>query len=227
MNQLTHSNTAPCSAFFDVDDTVIAVKSMLSFQDLWYSRHHDPLAEQRYRDDLAGIKKDNACWATLNRKYYSHFAGRSVDEVKSLAYEWYLLQSKDKRFYHSHVISLLRQHQSLGHTCVFVSGSFQELLEPIAKELNVEHVLAIELETDNGRYTGRIIPPQTIGEGKVLAIEEFLAQHLICASNCYAYGDDISDFPMLEYVGKPNVIAGGRSLEEKARRLGWPIILPY
>lgn len=215
-----------CCAFFDVDDTIISVKSMLSFQDYWYQHYPDPALEQRYRSDLANVEKDKACWLTLNQKYYSHFSDREVRKVVSLARQWYLEQINTGHFYHANIVNVLRQHQNLGHTCVFVSGSFPALLIPIAEELNVAHILATQLEEEQGVFTGRVIPPQTIGEGKVTAIKGFLEKQAIAAQNCYAYGDDISDLPMLSHVGNPCVIAGGRNLEAQAKILGWPVLQP-
>jgi len=214
-------------AFFDVDDTLISVKSMLSFQDFWYGQTGDSDGEKAYRQDLKKHWQPGACWASLNRLYYRHFAGRSEREVVDRGRQWFV-RTKDESapFYHPRPLSELRAHQREGRAVVFVSGSFPALLQPIAEELGVEHVLATRLEVSNGRYTGEILPPQTIGDGKVTAIRGFIEAHGLVAEQCYAYGDDISDFPMLESVGRPTVVTGGRDLEAKARCLGWRMIAP-
>ena len=76
------------------------------------------------------------------------------------------------------------------------------------------------------RYTGKIIPPQTIGSGKAEAMRLFMEDKSSQLAECYAYGDDISDVPMLEIVGYPNAVTGGRGLEPYAREHGWNIIHP-
>lgn len=214
-------------AFFDVDDTLISVKSMLSFQDHWYRFMGEHDAEARYRADLQEHMHDQACWSFLNRLYYRHFAGRKEADVIHMASDWFALMRKNNPdFYHSPVVEALLAHQRQGQEVVFVSGSFPALLNPIARELGVSQVLATRMEVIEGRYTGEILPPQTIGEGKAEAITAFLAEHSASAETCYAYGDDWSDLPMLQAVGHPVVVAGGRRLETFAKETGWPVLQP-
>ena len=78
----------------------------------------------------------------------------------------------------------------------------------------------------DGRYTGEIRPPQCIGRGKAEAIARFLAATGVSAALCHAYGDDISDLPMLDSVGYPVVVRGSRDLEAQAMGRGWPVISP-
>lgn len=214
-------------AFFDVDDTLISVKSMLSFQNYWYRQVGDLAGYRAYQQDLERHLTPDASWEFLNRLYYRHFRGRSVAQVEQLGRQW-LTQTKAQTpsFYHSRPLAELRAHQQAGREVVFVSGSFSALLEPIARELNVEHLLVTQLEQREGCYTGEILPPQTIGEGKAEAIRAFLKLHRIEAECCYAYGDDVSDLPMLHSVGLPTVVTGGRGLEQMARDLGWRTIAP-
>lgn len=214
-------------AFFDVDDTLISVKSMLSFQDFWYQQFPDPLGERAYLSDLQTHMHADACWAHLNRLYYSHFAGRNINQVRRIAQLWFeKMRSELPHFYHENVLRRLQQHQADGDEAVFVSGSFRQLLEPIARELGVRHILAINLQTQGDICTGDIMPPQTIGEGKATAVRSFLTQSDAKASECFAYGDDISDLPMLKLVGNAKVVDGGRGLATKARHYGWELIKP-
>lgn len=214
-------------AFFDVDDTLISVKSMLSFQTFWYERTGDELGRLAYDRDLRRHWHPGASWEFLNRLYYRHFAGRKPEQVDALGRAWFEHQRREAApFYHANPCSELEMHQRLGREPVFVSGSFPALLRPIAEELGVSHILATRLEARGGRYTGEILPPQTIGAGKAQAIGEFLGARHCAAELCYAYGDDVSDFPMLEAVGHPTVVSGGRELEAKARALGWRVIAP-
>lgn len=214
-------------AFFDVDDTLISVKSMLSFQDFWYERTGDREGESAYREDLRRHLHPGASWEFLNRLYYRHFAGRVPEQVAALGRQW-LRREKQNRaaFYHARPLAELREHQRVGREIVFVSGSFPALLAPIAEELGVEHVLATELEVRDGIYTGEIHLPQTIGEGKAEAVRYFLQARRVAPALCFAYGDDVSDRPMLEAVGQPTVVSGGRELEQWARRQGWRVISP-
>ena len=214
-------------AFFDVDDTLISVKSMLSFQEFWYRACNDSAGEARYRNDLREHVHEHACWRFLNRLYYQHFAGRAELDVIRRGKEWFVWASEQQPdFYHVPVVEELRAHQRAGREVVFVSGSFPALLKPIGDELSVRHILCTQMEVNDGRYTGEILPPQTIGEGKVVALQQFLAKQGVSADACYAYGDDLSDLPMLKAVGEPVVVGGGRGLEPHARAHGWRVVQP-
>ena len=214
-------------AFFDIDDTIICDKSMFSFIKQYFKSLPNYNLEIEFNERLENLIKNDADWSLANQIYYSYFKHFLISDVESVAQQWFLTHSVDKTaFYHRNITHILRQHQQEGTECVFVSGSFRELLQPIADDLGVEHILSINLERDGDRYTGNIIPPQTIGQGKADAIHQFLAAHGGNAKDCYAYGDDISDVPMLEAVGNPRAVAGGRRLEAYAKDKEWPIIQP-
>ncbi len=214
-------------AFFDVDDTIVSVKTMFSFQDYWYTQNTDVEGRERFETDMLKRHNVDASWEMLNRLYYRHFAGRSIADVKQCGIDWFnTLENTHKNLFNTAVVKELQELQNAGNEIVFVSGSFPALLNPIAQRLNVEHILAIQMQEDNGYYTGDILMPQTIGEGKAEAIELFLRNRNTDRQSCHAYGDDISDLPMLKSVGKPTVVSGGRGLEDYANKVGWRVIAP-
>lgn len=214
-------------AFFDVDDTLISVKSMLSFQDFWYERFSEHQAKERYYMDLHQHMHENASWEVLNRLYYQHFAGRRVVDVEQCGEAWFThMEENHPDLFHAVPLAELKRHQDEGREVIFVSGSFPAILKPVARVTSVKHILSTSMEVENECYTGRILTPQTIGAGKAEAIRIFLASVNGVAEHCYAYGDDISDLPMLQSVGKPTVVRGGRGLEQRAQELGWRIISP-
>ena len=228
MTSFKRCTTSPeAYVFFDVDDTLISIKSMLSFQDFWFEKWGDDTRREHYYADLREHMHADASWEDLNRLYYGHFAGRKVSKVKACGEAWFAAMNNNKEdFFHPLPLAELRHHQCEGREVVFVSGSFPALLRPIANHLQVRHILATTMEIATGCYTGQILAPQTIGEGKVEAIRTFLLAVGAEANDCYAYGDDISDLPMLDAVGYPTVVRGGRSLEIHAQRLGWRVISP-
>ncbi|WP_347331912.1 HAD family hydrolase [Marinimicrobium locisalis] len=214
-------------AFFDVDETLISVKSMLSFQTFWYDRMGDELGRARYERDLRQHSHSGASREFLNRLYYQHFSGRDPERVKAMGQEWFEHQRHlAAPFYHPRPLAELQMHQRQGREIVLVSGSFPALLEPIARELGVPHILSARLVVREGLYTGEVLSPQTIGSGKAEAIGEFLSERQCNPERCYAYGDDISDFPMLRAVGCPTVVNGARELEARARAMGWRVMAP-
>ena len=218
-------------AFFDVDDTLISIKSLLRFQEYWYRHTGDEAGYKVYNEEMQELLAQDAPWEYVNRRYYAHFAGRTVADVQGCVDQWFVdmersLQGSQQSLFHSAVVQRLQQHRQDNVEAVFVSGSFTLLLQPIAQRLQVQHILAIRQQVVDGHFTGHILPPQTIGQGKADAVLEFLKERSIEPESCYAYGDDISDMPMLSSVGFPFVVRGGRRLEAQAIQRGWPVIDP-
>ncbi|HML83233.1 MAG TPA: HAD-IB family hydrolase [Thiomonas arsenitoxydans] len=213
-------------AFFDVDETLIAGKSMFSFLRLFYLRRYGNFGKYMYAFFMLRVKwlvKFGASREAINSTYYSVFRGVDVLQLTNAGLYWYEQQIKKGGFYVEDVIGELKQLKQDGFLVTLVSGSFHPCLDPIAEHLNANHVLCTELECRDGILTGRLLQ-QTIGSGKAGAIQKLLEELNVDASVCTAYGDHISDLFMLELVGAPIVVGRHSSqLVEIAERRGWPI----
>ena len=171
-------------AFFDVDGTLLRIKSMFSFHDFWYRRWkelNDEAFVEEHKDVTAilrALTESDTPRELINRRYYEFFSGRSVDEVASCALAWTRHVTADPRLFITEVTEELESLRTKGVEPVFVSGSFVEILEPIAER-----------------------------EGE--------------AADCWAFGDDISDLPMLSAVGHPVAVIGDSALGTVARDRGW------
>lgn len=217
-------------AFFDVDGTLLRGKSMFDFHDYWYLKWTAPdsLAIRHEHEDiraiLDGLIEHGAPRELVNRRYYEFFAGRQVSAVTRCAEAWAEEALRNPAFFIEPVCERLHALHAKGIEPVFVSGSFVELLRPIAARLGVGHILATRLVKDGAKYNGRLQQPQTIGVGKMLAMERFLAEHEASAGDCWAFGDDISDVPMLEAVGQAVAVIGDPTLAAAAKRRGWECV---
>ena len=217
----------PKYAFFDVDETIISMKSMFSFIDIYFTHNKNTLLERRFHKEISNLIATKAKRRVINARYYSFFKYFSTHSVNEACKIWFDKYSPEKKiFYNQNVITRLKLHQNNNIECVFVSGSFKELIALIANDLNVKNILCINLEKKEGMYTGNIIPPQTIGNGKADAIKLFLSKNNSNGKQCFAYGDDVSDVDMLKTVGNPCAIYGERKLEEYAKNANWEIISP-
>ncbi len=109
---------------------------------------------------------------------------------------------------------------------VLVSGSCVDILAPIAADLSIRSVLATRLEVIDGRYTGKILPPQIIGAGKALVVEDVMKRHGARPGDAFAYGDHESDESMLASVGHPVVVSRDPHMLGRAGRCGWQTLDP-
>lgn len=218
-------------AFFDVDETLISIKSMFSFRNYYWcrtlgqagstaaSQQADRIMQEQIAD---GIRR-----VDINRLFWHVFKGCRQADVQAAILDWHQQVRQQENYYIQPAVQALRAHQRNGVQPVFVSGSSYDILQPLARELDVHYVLANQLEVVAGKCTGEILGTQTIGDGKRLAVQQFLEHQHGCIADCYGYGDHISDLPMLDLVGFPSVIAGNQDLMDIAQQRGWPILNQY
>lgn len=209
------------AAFFDVDETIINIKSMFHFYDYWYKQKGLIKEGKEYIAQFKMDVKNGKCREQLNKEYYQQFRDISFDELSHFGEKWFNNCLSEENFI-SRTVNELRKHQQKGDTVVFVSGSMQPILQPIANKLNVEEILCAPLVINHKGYlTGEIGTPQTIGGGKKEALLAFCRRKGFSPENCYSYGDDISDVPMLEITGHPVCVGDNKQLFDYASIKGW------
>ncbi|OGT63245.1 MAG: hypothetical protein A3E85_06035 [Gammaproteobacteria bacterium RIFCSPHIGHO2_12_FULL_45_12] len=226
------SNETKYYAFFDVDGTLVKGKPMLDFLKFYYEMRYSksPIIGQ-YKYSLFRAKAFLLGLFTRSRElqnklYYKCYADQESHFVKMVGNKWYK-NSIVNNSYYKNVVDELMQHQENKAEIVLVSGSFLPCLSRIAEKLNVNYILATSLEEKNGRYTGRLSCEPVIGSGKCNAIFGWMRRlGKVDLTTCYAYGDHISDIPMLSLVGNPVLVTRDVKLKEIAKNLDWKIIAP-
>jgi HAD superfamily hydrolase (TIGR01490 family) len=200
---------------------------MFSFQRFWFERTGGPLGKVRslvFEAKMRSLERRGVDRTTINARFYESFRGRQASQVHELALEWYDTLCKGTELFIESALAEAKEHVALGAGVVLVSGSFRELLGPIAAKIGAHDILATNLEVERGVYTGRIIAPQTIGVGKAVAVHAYLEERRARAELCYAYGDHESDVPMLGTVGNPVVVGHDREMLDYATTHGWRVL---
>ena len=82
-----------------------------------------------------------------------------------------------------------------------VSGGFHEIIDPLARELGLDHWRANRLEVVDGRLTGDVIPPVIDAAAKAAALREWAADAGIPIDQTIAVGDGANDLPMMAICG--------------------------
>jgi phosphoserine phosphatase len=88
-----------------------------------------------------------------------------------------------------------------GGLVAVVSGGFHEVVDPIARELGLDHWRANRLEVVDGRLTGGLIPPIIDAAAKSDALVEWATDAGIPLSQTLAVGDGANDLPMMAICG--------------------------
>jgi putative phosphoserine phosphatase/1-acylglycerol-3-phosphate O-acyltransferase len=119
--------------------------------------------------------------------------------------------------------ALVRAHLRRGHTVVIVSSATVYQVKPVARELDIDHVLCNSFGIEEGLFDGTANEPVCFADGKRIAAENFAAQRNVDLRSCYFYTDGNEDLPLLEAVGMPRPLNPDHNLEQKARVRGWPV----
>lgn len=213
------------AAFFDVDETVIRVKSMFDFLRYWMacagddgSGYHAVVAE------VQALAARDVSRAEINRRYYRQLAGAPMADLMQAGRKWYKNYRDQPTAFVTATCAALNRHRVAGDIIVLVSGSFRAVLKPLADELLADIVLCSEPLIDiDGRLTGEVAHPM-IGERKAEAVTKTIKRLGLSADDCFCYGDHASDLDMLSCVGNPVVIGDDPVLTEHARRNGWLVL---
>ncbi|PCC70628.1 HAD-superfamily subfamily IB hydrolase, TIGR01490 [Nannocystis exedens] len=209
-------------AFFDVDHTLLAVNSAV----LWvrYQRRIGKMSAAKALRSLTWVVRYRLSLLDLEAmttKAVRDYAGVPVAEVEAETRAWF--EAEIVRWICPEGQARVARHRRDGHVVALLSSGTRFSVEPLAERLGVEHVLCTRLEEQDGVLTGKHVAPACAGPGKVVLAEKFAAEHDIDLSRSYFYTDSFSDLPMLERVGRPQVVSPDPRLLRRARALGWPI----
>jgi HAD superfamily hydrolase (TIGR01490 family) len=120
---------------------------------------------------------------------------------------------------------IVQAHQRRGHTVVLSSSALTIHAEPVARFLEIDHVLCNRFELDeDGRLTGRIAKPVVWGRNKATAVQQFCAANDIGLQRSYFYADGDEDAALMALVGNPRPVNPRSGLAAAAAEQGWPVL---
>jgi HAD superfamily hydrolase (TIGR01490 family) len=211
-------------AFFDVDKTILSENSGALYFKVLYERGEmdtptmlkHMAAYLQYKLNLLDVDR----WT---KSTMATFAGRSEDELESEAEDWF--RESVLPTVYPEALDRVRDHIHRGHVVALVTGSTKFVVHPLAAFLGVEHLLYTHLEVADGQFTGRVVDPICLGEGKIYWLQQLIERESIDLAKSYFYTDSITDLPVLELVGHPQVVNPDPLLYREAVRRRWPVHL--
>lgn len=96
---------------------------------------------------------------------------------------------------------LVAAFKAAGHVVAVVSGGFNQILEPIAGELDLDYWQANELEIVDGALTGKVLGAVVDRAAKEKYLREWAAAEGIALEHTVAVGDGANDLDMLGAAG--------------------------
>lgn len=209
-------------AVFDVDNTVLGFKSLFEFA-RFYCEKTQIKTFYSFNSDIQRIAKEKGREAA-NKHFYTLFKGATHDQLNQLIERWATPYWATGWPLVSSTLFKLREHQDRCEKIIWLSGSATVFLEPLATAMNIDYILASELETDHNVYTGRTSGTSVIGQGKLERLIALLQREDLKPVNGVGYGDHLSDLPFLDLLGEAIVVAGDPELEAVAYSRNWEVI---
>ena len=212
------------AAFFDLDKTIIARSSPLA------------LGRSFFREGLIGR---SFLLKSLYAQFVFHLMGADEDKMEKmregaakLTAGWEqekvrqvvteVLEEVLSPLIYSEALELIHDHKAAGRLICIVSSSPEEIVEPLAKMLRVNHWIATQPEIVDGKYTGEL-EFYAYGPHKAEAIKELAVEHGIDLDGSFAYTDSATDLPMMETVGNPVAVNPDKGLRKIAEEREWSI----
>jgi len=124
-------------------------------------------------------------------------------------------------------LALIDTHRQAGDELALATGTHSFVTAPIATAFGLPHLLAVQPATDaGGEFTGGYTGTHTYGEGKVRAVEQFLAARGLGwdTAETVFYSDSINDLPLLARVTTPVATNPDARLREIAAERGWRVL---
>lgn len=211
------------AAFFDIDGTLISKNSGPLY--MKFLRRRGEIRRRdaartiylflRYKLGMLDIERAAASSSGWIR-------GRSEQAVAEHCRVWY--REMVRQYLQPEMVRRVRAHQNEGHVVALLSSSTPYLATPLAEDLGIEHMLVSRLVIENGRFTGDVHRPICYGAGKIHWARRFAEAHDVDLGASWFYTDSVTDLPMLELVGHPEVVNPDPRLRREARRRGWNVM---
>jgi HAD superfamily hydrolase (TIGR01490 family) len=211
-------------AIFDLDNTLLAGDSDY----LW----------GQFLGELGVV--DRARYERENERFYEDYREGRLDIMAFLTFSLQPLAAHaraDLEAWHARFMrekieplitpaaeDLVARHRAAGDTLMIITATNAFVTAPIARRLDIPHLIATEPEQVAGRFTGRVAGTPSFREGKVSRLHDWLAQTGETLDGAWFYSDSHNDLPLLEQVTHPVAVDPDPILAAHARQRDWPVI---
>nr|WP_235916379.1 HAD-IB family hydrolase [Spelaeibacter cavernicola] len=214
------------AAFFDVDNTMVQGASIVHFARGLAARKYLKTSDlvdfawKQVKFRVSG-KESSSDVASGREKALSFVAGRSTAELARLGEEIYDEIIADKIW--PGTLALAQMHLEAGQQVWLVTATPVELAQVIAQRLGLTGALGTVAESEDGKFTGRLVGDILHGTGKAHAVRALAVREGLNLKRCSAYSDSHNDVPMLSLVGTAVAVNPDSDLRELAKNRGWEI----
>lgn len=217
-------------AIFDFDGTLYSSET---FQLLMNHLKHHPIHQSKYKSffrtilpQYIGYKLKLVPEPKMKERSMQIYLD-ALNELSKLELESYFeeLTEPVQKGFNERILERLGQHIKDNVQVMLVSGAYTPLLQAVTKELEFHNVIGTDIQyTENGEIDFSTPLFHVQGPRKTEKIRAALDGNMIDWENSFAYGDSISDLPVLELVGNPVAVNPENRLKTVAEQRNWEII---
>lgn len=213
-------------AIFDLDETLIAADSCSLFCEYMVAEGIvDESFVKRDLEQMALYKAgqlDLIAYIDFFIGELSHLTTAQIDELLPKFIDTYIQPA-----IYPQAQTLLGMMRERDVRPLIISATAAFIVKPIASAFGISDYLAIELEEENHKYTGRIAGIPSFREGKVERLKIWLQAQGESLEGASFYSDSINDQPLLEFVDHPVATNPDQALTELAVKNSWPVLRWY
>jgi len=212
-------------AIFDLDNTILNGDSDYSWInfliDIGYvDKDEYEKKNQYFYDKYYEGKLDYDEWAEFA---LSTIKGKRPEEIENLLNKF--LSSVIEPMINIYALRLLHNHYHKNDVMLLASATNSVIVNPIAKRLGFENIVATEVEIVNGVYSGKFQNTPALGEGKLQKVREWMRRNDFSDfKNTTFYSDSINDLPLLLAVNKAVAVNPDNKLREECEKRSWEIV---
>lgn len=219
---LNQTNPTPTSLYiFDMDETLIAKDVSV----LWHQHlvHDLKLVEADFLEQDAKMMADYY-QGKMDLDHYVAFSMRpvqhlSTEEIDTIADAF--IAKIAGAYVYPQARTLLTKLNDQNIACMIISATVTFLVRALAKHLNVAFAEGVNLQVENGYYTGKIDGVPSYQSGKVIRLKQWLENQQGKYIATHFYSDSINDLPLLLQVPNPVVVNACPKLKEHAQQHEW------
>ncbi|WP_339882395.1 HAD family hydrolase [Vreelandella maris] len=211
-------------AIFDLDNTLLSIDSDHAWGEFLLEQGAvDPVAyreaNERFMADYNAGTLDMAAFLEMALK---PLADNTPEQLA--AWHQQFMASKIEPSILPKAEELLARHRTKGDTLLIITATNRFITAPIAERLGVDHLIAVNPEVEQGRYTGRVSGTLSYREGKVTRLEQWLQEQDLSLEGAWFYSDSHNDLPLLEIVEHPVAVDPDDTLRNVAEERQWRIM---
>ena len=210
---------------FDLDNTILNGDSDYSWinfliNENYVDKHEYEKRNQYFYDQYYEGNLDYDEWAEFA---LSTMKGKTPFDLEELLSKF--LSTVIEPMINIYALRLLHNHHHDNDIMLLASATNSVLVEPIARRLGFENIVATEVEIIDGVYTGKVYGRPALGQGKLTKVEEWAAQNNIKDfKDAIFYSDSINDLPLLSEVGLPIAVNLDDQLRNLSIKNNWEVI---